>query len=77
MMSKASDGQRRGESADKRRSKSDQKGRDYKCTACGKSYLSYPALYTHTRKKHSEIGELGSSKVGIVGRKRGRPPVIA
>ena len=30
----------------KRRTKETQ-GRDYKCTFCSKTYLSYPALYTH------------------------------
>ena len=30
----------------KRRSKNECYGRDYKC-GCGKEYLSYPALYTH------------------------------
>lgn len=36
----------------KRRSKNDSKGRDYTC-GCGKTYLSYPALYTHIRTKHN------------------------
>lgn len=36
----------------KRRSKHDVVGRDYKCGHCSKSYLSYPALYTHTKTKH-------------------------
>eukprot|EP00826_Nyctotherus_ovalis_P003862 TRINITY_DN1079_c0_g1_i2.p1 TRINITY_DN1079_c0_g1~~TRINITY_DN1079_c0_g1_i2.p1 ORF type:complete len:316 (-),score=74.37 TRINITY_DN1079_c0_g1_i2:164-1111(-) len=36
----------------KRRSKHDVVGRDYKCDHCSKSYLSYPALYTHTKTKH-------------------------
>lgn len=37
----------------KRRSKHDSIGRDYKCEHCNKSYLSYPALYTHTKTKHT------------------------
>lgn len=36
----------------KRRSKHDLKGRDFNCEHCNNSYLSYPALYTHTKKKH-------------------------
>lgn len=35
----------------KRRSKNDNEGRTYQC-GCGKSYLSYPALYTHIKQKH-------------------------
>ena len=31
----------------KRRSKNDSQGRNYKWNQCDKSYLSYPALYTH------------------------------
>ena len=34
-----------------RRTRKDEDGRDYYC-ACGKSYLSYPALYTHVKTKH-------------------------
>jgi hypothetical protein len=37
----------------KRRSKHDLEGRDYKCEHCDKSYLSYPALYTHSKTKHA------------------------
>lgn len=37
----------------KRRSKHDLKGRDFNCEHCNNSYLSYPALYTHTKKKHA------------------------
>ena len=29
----------------------------FKCNKCGKSYLSYPALYTHTKLKHAKEGE--------------------
>lgn len=49
----------------RRRSKNDTEGRTYICKICGKSYLSYPALYTHGRQKH---GTNNSS-----GRGRGRP----
>lgn len=34
-----------------RRTRKDEEGRDYFCP-CGKSYLSYPALYTHIKTKH-------------------------
>lgn len=36
----------------KRRSKHDQSGRNFLCEYCHKSYLSYPALYTHSKTKH-------------------------
>lgn len=49
-----------------RRSKNDNDGRSHICKFCGKSYLSYPALYTHTKIKHSS-GQNSS------GRSRGRP----
>ena len=35
--------------AGKRRSKNDNAGRDFKCKYCDKTYLSYPALYTHMK----------------------------
>ena len=38
----------------KRRSKNDNAGRDFKCKYCDKTYLSYPALYTHMKQKHSK-----------------------
>lgn len=34
-----------------RRTRKHEDGRDYICS-CGKSYLSYPALYTHIKTKH-------------------------
>lgn len=37
----------------KRRSKRDLAGRTFDCRLCNKSYLSYPALYTHAKTKHS------------------------
>ena len=49
----------------KRRTKSDNKGRDYICKQCNKSYLSYPALYTHCKLKH----QINNSTE----RRRGRP----
>ena len=48
-----------------RRSKNDIEGRTYLCQFCGKSYLSYPALYTHCKQKHN--------KCNTSGRGRGRP----
>jgi hypothetical protein len=38
----------------KRKSKSDQENRVFLCDFCTKSYLSYPALYTHRKNKHGE-----------------------
>lgn len=54
----------------KRRSKNDLEGRIYKCTHCDRTYLSYPALYTHIKTKHSLPGETPSLTNG---RGRGRP----
>ena len=41
---------------------------------CGKSYLSYPALYTHIKTKHNGV-EPGGTKAAKErsGRGRGRP----
>lgn len=36
------------EQKSKRRTRNDQHNRNYTC-GCGKSYLSYPALYTHMK----------------------------
>lgn len=49
--------------------------RNYKCNRCGKSYLSYPALYTHTKLKH--VFSKDSSSI-TNGRMRGRPkkPIV-
>ena len=47
-----------------------EKGRVYKCTKCDKNYLSYPALYTHTKLKHLQRGDTPSITNG---RMRGRP----
>ena len=57
----------------RRRSKNDTDGRDHKCKYCDKTYLSYPALYTHTKQKHSTgpDGELRAPPTS--GRGRGRP----
>lgn len=42
-------------------------GRNFRCAQCSKSYLSYPALYTHSKTKHS--ADPSSARSG-----RGRPP---
>ena len=57
----------------KRRSKNDVDGRDFKCKYCDKTYLSYPALYTHMKQKHSKgpDGEMRTPPTS--GRGRGRP----
>lgn len=48
-------------------------GRDYKCIYCDKTYLSYPALYTHMKNKHAK-GPDGQPLVNFnSGRGRGRP----
>ncbi len=38
-----------------RKSKKETTGRNFVCDVCKKSYLSYPALYTHKRNKHNII----------------------
>ena len=37
----------------RRSSKNDIERRTFICRLCGKSYLSYPALYTHRKQKHN------------------------
>jgi len=62
-----------GKKKQKRRSKNDFHGRDYKCTFCEKTYLSYPALYTHIKNKHAR-GPDGQPLIAFnSGRGRGRP----
>jgi len=57
----------------KRRSKNDVQGRDHKCNYCEKTYLSYPALYTHMKNKHAK-GPDGQPLISVnSGRGRGRP----
>ena len=57
----------------KRRSKNDNVGRTFTC-GCGKSYLSYPALYTHIKQKHNGVTPEGTLNAQIhTGRGRGRP----
>ena len=57
----------------KRRSKTDQIDRNFVC-GCGKSYLSYPALYTHIKTKHDGAYPEGTiSHLSSSSKKRGRP----
>ena len=57
----------------KRRSKTDQLNRNFMC-GCGKSYLSYPALYTHIKTKHEGHYPEGTiSNLISSSKKRGRP----
>lgn len=49
----------------KRATKKDTDIRNFKCEHCDKSYLSYPALYTHCKQKHNTNNHSG--------RNRGRP----
>ena len=49
----------------RRKSKHEEEGRTYLCELCQKSYLSYPALYTHKKLKHENSNNQG--------RGRGRP----
>ena len=57
----------------KRRSKNVVEGRMFKCQHCEKTYLSYPALYTHMKTKHSVPLEQTSM---VNGRSRGRPKKV-
>lgn len=53
-----------------RRSKEDGSQRNYVC-GCGKSYLSYAALYTHAKTKHNGIFPEGTTTLHK--KKQGRP----
>lgn len=58
-----------------RRSKHDNAGRNYACKFCNRSYLSYPALWLHTRNKHAREYEkegMGGDGKGRRGRPRGK-----
>ena len=57
----------------KRRSKNDNWGRDFNCKYCDKQYLSYPALYTHIKQKHSKGPDGEVVSLPTSGRGRGRP----
>lgn len=56
-----------------RRSKDDHTKRNYIC-GCGKKYLSYAALYTHTKVKHG--GSFPEGTVMLNKKKQGRPKVV-
>ena len=60
----------------KRRSKHDNIGRDYRC-GCGKTYLSYPALYTHIKTKHDGQNPIGTQLSRGKGRGGNRKKVSA
>lgn len=59
-----------GKPSRKRRSKHDNSQRNYIC-GCGKSYLSYAALYTHAKTKHN--GEFPDGTTTLSKKKQGRP----
>jgi hypothetical protein len=63
----------KGPARSKRRSKNDRQGRDYECDMCDKKYLSYPALYTHKKQKHSTPDASTPKNAAPINR-RGRPP---
>jgi hypothetical protein len=52
----------------RRRSKNDNEGRTFKCEQCERTYLSYPALYTHKKTKHTPVQQNSAPSRG-----RGRP----
>lgn len=52
----------------KRRTNVNASERVFVCKTCGKAYLSYPALYTHSKQKHS------TTQNNNTYRGRGRPP---
>jgi len=57
----------------KRRTRNDPDSRNFTC-GCGKSYLSYAALYTHIKTKHDGIAPSGTSQPNNNGKSgRGRP----
>lgn len=54
-----------------RRTKDPQGSRDHKCQFCAKTYLSYPALYTHLRNKHPKGADGGPGGAGGHGQSHG------
>jgi hypothetical protein len=54
----------------KRRGK---ENREFKCNFCAKTYLSYPALYTHLKNKHAKGPDGNPTAQLNAGRGRGRP----
>jgi len=59
--------------ASKQRRTKDAEGRNHKCNFCSKTYLSYPALYTHLKNKHAKGPDGNPVATLTVGRGRGRP----
>lgn len=57
----------------KRRSKNDAQGRNFKCNLWDKSYLSYPALYTHRKQKHPTPPDAMTPQQSMQSASRGRP----
>ncbi|KAL4450783.1 hypothetical protein ABPG74_011625 [Tetrahymena malaccensis] len=55
-----------------RRTRTDPNNRNYIC-GCGKSYLSYPALYTHVKQKHDGKAPSDTKKPEKSRGQRGRP----
>ena len=56
----------------KRRARNDPHERDFVCP-CGKSYLSYPALYTHIKNKHQ--GQTPTGQITIPRGERSSMPI--
>ena len=46
--------------------------RDFKCQVCDRTYLSYPAMYTHMKNKHA-LDPNGATFAAQQPRGRGRP----
>ena len=58
----------------KKKSKHETVGKRIYSCGCGKSYLSYPALYTHLKKKHDSQVPDGTIFPNTLGKgKKGRP----
>lgn len=59
------------EQEEEERKQTEEPPKVFQCS-CGKSYMSYSALYSHNKQKHG--GEPTNLPSGRGGRKRGRPP---
>ena len=58
----------------RRRTRNDFINRNFVC-GCGKSYLSYPALYTHLKQKHEGIQPAGTILPHVKFTSRAKNPV--
>lgn len=58
----------------RRRTRNDFSNRNFMC-GCGKSYLSYPALYTHLKQKHNGIQPSGTILPHVKFSSRAKNPV--